>query len=54
MLRGDEVVILQYCFIDVLLRHTNIMADKELNISYECATRYVYLYSLEEECVFSS
>ena len=32
-------VILQSCFSDVLPRHSNIMADKRLNLLDECAAR---------------
>ena len=40
---SDKAIILQSCILDVLPKHSNIMAGKGLIFFYECTTRCVYL-----------
>ena len=44
----DEAVIFQSCFLDLLPRHTSIMAGKEFSPFDERAARYVHLSPQEE------
>ena len=53
ILKCGEEVILQSCFLDVLPRHTNMMADKAFNLFDECTARGADLILQKEECISS-
>ena len=49
-----EVVIFQPYFLDILRRHTTLMAGKRFNLIDACASRCLYLSPQEEESTSSS
>ena len=50
---SNKAIILQSCFLDVLFRHSNIVAGKGSNLFNECDDRCVHLSPQEKVCTFS-
>lgn len=50
---SDKPIIFKPCLLDVLPGHSNIMAEKELNLFDDSAVRCAQLSPQEEECISS-